>query len=161
MSVTKTLSLAQEYYVGYKLLSLIATPYEEFEAFKLGMIDDRGKTLRKSRTKEEKDAMSPIVLLAINFKQTAVFNPVFYSKLKVHPMLAMRESMGQLDQDLENEFIEAMVAGDAGGSAVDAAAGVTTGAVVNVMAADNVPADEKGIKRKKPKAVLDDNKDQE
>ena len=82
MSLSKTLSLAQEYYVGYKLLSLISKPYVEFEAYKLGLIDERGKSLRKSKTREEKDAMSPLVVLALNFKQTVCLTRCFCQRLR-------------------------------------------------------------------------------
>jgi len=151
MSLSKTLSLAQEYYVGYKLLKLISTPYVEFEAYKLGLIDERGKSLRKSKTKPEKEAMSPLVVLALNFKQTVVFNPVFLSKLKISPYFALREAMtdGNADEAEVDAFIEAMMAGDASSEPAAQAAGINTGAVVTATADDNVPSRLKGRKRRK------------
>lgn len=154
MSIKSMVSSAQEFYVSYKLLTLIGQKYIEFDAYKLGLIDERGNTLRKSKTKEEKAAMSSIIILALNFKKTAVFNPVFMTKLKTSPLLALRESIEdrcEIDDEMHDNIIEAMVAGDSGGSAVDQAAGINSGAVVNVTAVDNVPDKLKGRKRKKAK----------
>ena len=148
MSLGKTLSLAQEYYVGYKLLKLIGTPYKEFEAYRLGLIDDRGEKIRKSKTKEEKEAMTPLVVLALNFKKTVVFNPSFLARLKINPYLALRESMTDCDDAELDAIIEAMMAGDASSDATSQAAGINTGAVVTATAVDNVPSKLKGRKRR-------------
>ena len=151
MSLSKTLSLAQEYYVGYKLLKLISTPYVEFDIYKLGLIDDRGEVLRKSKTREERDAMSPLVILALNFKKTVMFNPMFLTKIKVSPYFALRESMtdGSVDDVELVSIIEAMMAGDASSEPAGQAAGINTGAVVTGTAVDNVPSRLKGRKRRK------------
>jgi len=151
MSLSKTLSLAQEYYVGYKLLKLISTPYVEFDIYKLGLIDDRGEVLRKSKTREERDAMSPLVILALNFKKTVMFNPSFLTKIKVSPYFALRESMtdGSVDDVELDAIIEAMMAGDASSEPAAQAAGINTGAVVTATADDNVPSALKGRKRRK------------
>ena len=151
MSLSKTLSLAQEYYVGYKLLKLISTPYVEFDAYRLGLITDRGDSIRKSKTKEERDAMSPLVVLALNFKKTVVFNPSFLARLKINPYLALRESMtdGSVDEVELDMIIEAMMAGDASSEPAAQAAGINTGAVVTATADDNVPSALKGRKRRK------------
>ena len=159
MSLSKTLSLAQEYYVGYKLLSLISKPYVEFEAYKLGLITDRGKTIRKSRTKEEKEAMSPLVILALNFKQTVAFNPSFLTKIKVNPYLALRESMTVCDDAEVAAIFEAMMAGDASSEPAAQAAGINTGAVVTATADDNVPSKLKGRKRRKYDVEDEEEKD--
>jgi len=161
MSLSKTLSLAQEYYVGYKLLKLISTPYVEFEAYKLGLIDARGEKIRKSRTRAEKDAMSPLTIMALNFKKTVVFNPGFLTKIKVNPYLALRESMGETGEDAEvDAFIEAMIAGDAVTDSAAQAAGITTGSVVNSVSVDNVPSRLKGRKRRKYGIDNDDLEDE-
>ena len=154
MSIKSMVSTAQEFYVSYKLLTLISQKYTEFDAYKLGLIDARGNTIRKSKNKKEKEAMSALIILALNFKKTAVFNPVFMAKLKTSPLLALRESVEdrcEIDDEINDALIEAMVAGDAGLSATDQAAGINSGAVVNVTAADNVPDKDKGKKRKKAK----------
>ena len=156
MSIKNMVSSAQEFYVSYKLLTLIGQKYTEFDAYKLGLIDERGNTIRKSKTKEEKTAMSALIILALNLKKTAVFNPVFMAKLKTSPLLALRESVEDrciFVDEMNDALIEAMVAGDAGSSAVDQAAGVNSGAAVNITAVDNVPDSEKGKKRKKAKVV--------
>jgi len=153
MSLKSNLSAAQEYYVCYKLLSLIGKKYVEFDAYKLGLIDEKGNTLRKSKTKEEREAMTPVVILALEFKKTAAYNPQFLAKIKLNPVLALRES---LEKSYEvDEILEAMYAGDAADNPTDKAAGLTSGSVVNVTSKDNVPAELKGIK-KRPRTPLED-----
>ncbi len=148
--IISALSYAQEYYVGYKLLKLIGTPYIEFDAYKLGLINERGDKIRKSKTKEEKAAMTPLVILALNLKKTVIFNPMFLNKLKVSPYLALRESVGDEGiSDDELAIIEAMIAGDASDDPAAQAAGIDTGFVVNSYADDNVPSKLKGRKRRK------------
>jgi len=140
MSFTRAISKSAEMYVCYKLLELIGRRYVEFDAYRLGLIDERGNTIRKAKTKEEKDAMSYIVVLALNFKKTAVFNPLFYSKLKINPLLAMQESI-----DLEE-----MISGDAGGDSSKEASGENSGPIVHVTSKDNVPDAKKKRKSNEP-----------
>lgn len=57
----------------YQFVKLLTTPFEEWELFKLGIIDEKGNTLKKRRdlrTAEEKDAVTPFVNLVKNIKKT-------------------------------------------------------------------------------------------
>jgi len=160
MSITKAINTTAEYYVGYKLLSLIATQYTDFPAFHLGLIDDRGNKLKKAKSKEEKDAMSSITILALNFKKTAIFNPTFYAKLKVSPMLAMREATEdhiELNDEIIYDMLmaEAMITGDVSSDSAKQAAGITSGSIV-VTAADNVKDKDKVKKRNLPGVPIQD-----
>lgn len=52
-----------------RFLTLLVTPWEKSEAFKLGLIDDRGKRQRKAETSEEKSAMTAFHKLVYNIKR--------------------------------------------------------------------------------------------
>ena len=45
-------------YLLYRIVKDLSTPFDETEAFKLGLIDEKGKRLKKAESKEEKEALS-------------------------------------------------------------------------------------------------------
>lgn len=59
-------------FVAYQFIKLLSTPWKETEAYKLGIIDEKGKILKKSRqlkTREEKAAYTMIHRLVWNVKR--------------------------------------------------------------------------------------------
>mgnify|MGYP001379483156 CR=1 FL=1 len=62
-------STAIDFFMVYQFVKRIATPWEEMDAYKVGLIDDKGKKLRKAKTPEEKKAMTPFDRLTINIKR--------------------------------------------------------------------------------------------
>jgi hypothetical protein len=58
--------------IAYRILSMMVTPFENTDAFKLGIIDKDGKTLRKAsslRNSQEKNAFSYLHRLVFNMKK--------------------------------------------------------------------------------------------
>ena len=53
----------------FRFLTLLVTPFEKTEAFKLGILDKNGKKLKKAKTSEEKDAYTPFHRLVFNVKR--------------------------------------------------------------------------------------------
>ena len=47
----------------------MATPFNETKAFKLGLIDEKGKRLKKASSKDEKNAMTYFDRLIFNLKR--------------------------------------------------------------------------------------------
>jgi len=62
-------STAIDFFMVYQFVKRIATPWEEMDAFKVGLIDANGKKLKKAQSKEEKKAMTPFDRLTINIKR--------------------------------------------------------------------------------------------
>jgi hypothetical protein len=62
-------SQAVDLYVLYQIIKRISTPFEDTDAFKLGLIDKNGKRLKKAGTKEEKDAMTYFDRFVFNIKR--------------------------------------------------------------------------------------------
>jgi len=71
--------------IAYKMLTMLITPFEETEAFKLGIIDKDGKNLIKSsklQTSEQKDSYSYLNRLVFNIKKIINRLPGGDTKLK-------------------------------------------------------------------------------
>ena len=71
--------------VAYRILSMLVTPFEETNAYKLGIIDKTGKNLKEAsslKTSEERDAYSYLHRLAFNMKKIINKLPGGESKLK-------------------------------------------------------------------------------
>lgn len=60
---------AIDMYVLYQLVKRIGTPFEETQAFKLGLLDKDGKRLKKATTPEEKKAMTYLDRFVFNIKR--------------------------------------------------------------------------------------------
>lgn len=60
---------ATDLFISYKFIRQLSKPWKEWEAYDLGLIDDKGKTLRKAETPEENNAMSSWKILVKNVKK--------------------------------------------------------------------------------------------
>ena len=71
-------------FLVYKFIRRLATPFKEWDAYDLGIIDSKGKILksRKSlKTKKEKNAFGVFDLMVLNLKKTLAKAPGGSSKL--------------------------------------------------------------------------------
>ena len=60
-------------FVAYKFIKILSTPFNQTDAYKLGIIDDKGKILKKMKnlkTGEEKKAYTIFHRLIWNLKKT-------------------------------------------------------------------------------------------
>lgn len=55
--------------IALRIIYLLVTPIEKTDAFKLGLIDQDGKTIKKATTKEEKNSTSMLHRLVWNLKR--------------------------------------------------------------------------------------------
>jgi hypothetical protein len=53
----------------YQFIKRLTTPFNKTEAYKLGLIDEKGKRLKKAETKEEESAMGYFDRLVFNIKR--------------------------------------------------------------------------------------------
>jgi len=56
-------------YISYRLIKLLSTPFEEWEACRLGIIDKEGNVLKKPGNSEEKNAYSTFERIVKNIKK--------------------------------------------------------------------------------------------
>ena len=71
--------------IAFRILYLLVTPFKDTKAFKLGIIDETGKLLRRMsdfKTTEEKDAYNMLFRLVFNLKRLLNKLPGGESKLK-------------------------------------------------------------------------------
>lgn len=62
-------SQAIDLFVLYQIIKRISTPFKDTDAFKLGLIDEKGKRLKKAESKEEKEAMTYLDRFVFNIKR--------------------------------------------------------------------------------------------
>ena len=78
------MSRAVDLFVTYRFLKLLVTPWNKQEAFKLGIIDKNGKSLKKARdlgTEEERSAFTLLHRLVFNCKRIMGKIPFVRSQL--------------------------------------------------------------------------------
>jgi len=71
--------------IAYRILTMLIKPFEDTQAYKLGIIDAKGKNLKKSstlKTTAEKDAYNYLHRLVFNMKKIINKLPGGESKLK-------------------------------------------------------------------------------
>ena len=71
--------------IAYRILSMLVTPFDKTSAYRLGIIDEEGKILRKMadlRTDEERNAYTYLHRLVFNLKRILIKLPGGDSKLK-------------------------------------------------------------------------------
>ena len=75
--------------IALRILHMLVTPFDQTEAFKLGIIDAKGKDLRKAntlKTPEEKDAYTYLDRLVFNMKR--IINRVGNGENKLKSLVA-------------------------------------------------------------------------
>lgn len=87
--------------VAYLLIKQLSTDWEDWEIYKLGLIDDKGQTIRKAKTPAEKKAMNIGVVLAKNIKKLLERIPFGKSKLAslVAALYLIKENEGVVDDE--------------------------------------------------------------
>ena len=78
------MSRAVDLFVTYRFLKLLVTPWNKQEAYKLGIIDDKGKSIKKARdlaTEEERVAYTLLHRLVFNCKRIMQKIPLVRTKL--------------------------------------------------------------------------------
>ncbi len=103
------ISNALNYVVLYKIISRMIKPIKKTKAYELGIVDEKGKILRKSKTlktKEEKDALTRLDIFVFNIKR--ILGPLGRSKLaNIAAALFLLKEQDNYDilKDNENSFV--------------------------------------------------------
>ena len=86
-----------------RFLRLLTTPWEDTNAFKLGLIDDQGKKIKKPQTTEEKSAYNLFHRLVYNIKKLINKAPGGKSKIVSYAaaLLLLKETYNLSDNSLE------------------------------------------------------------
>jgi hypothetical protein len=100
------LSRSADLYYTYRFIRLLTTPWKETDAYKLGIIDEKGKLLiRPSQftTSEQKDSYSFFNRLVFNIKRLMQVVPGGNSKLSsyIAALYLIKEELGLSDSNIE------------------------------------------------------------
>lgn len=91
-------------FVLYKILRRISTPFENWEAFKVGLIDKDGNFLvpKKDRNEKQQNAMSYFDILILNLKKVIAMAPAGKTRLVslAAAMYFLRESKQGISEDM-------------------------------------------------------------
>jgi len=103
-------STAIDAFITFRFLKLLVTPFNKTEAYKLGIIDERGKVLRKYRTLErieERQAYTILHRLVFNIKKLIEKIPGGKSRLASYAaaLFLIKEHVDQM-HDSNGELIE-------------------------------------------------------
>lgn len=98
---------AIDVFIAYKFIKQLTKPWKNWEAYKLGLIDDRGKKLRSIETNADKDAYPLWKIMVRNLKR--LLDKVPFGKSVIGSFAAslwlIKEELGVEDITvLENEF---------------------------------------------------------
>ena len=94
-------------YLVYKIITTLTKKWEDQEAYKLGIIDEKGRVLKKSKTletKKEKDSYTVLIRFVFNLKRILERIPGGKSKFGSYAaaaVLLLREEDGE-ENEKEN-----------------------------------------------------------
>jgi hypothetical protein len=96
-------------FATYRFLRILTIPWEDQEAFKLGIIDENGKRIKEKKltTSDEKDAYTMLHRMVFNFKRILSKIPLVKSKLGTYAaaLFLLKEHMKEDEYNLLVEYI--------------------------------------------------------
>jgi len=105
------LSRAADMYYTFRFLKLLVTKWEDMDAYKLGIIDEKGKNLikyKKLEKNEQKDAFTTFHRLVFNIKRLMEMLPFGRSRLANYAaaLYLLREETGMSEDAIMNALEE-------------------------------------------------------
>lgn len=105
------LSRAGDLFYAFRFLRMLTTSWEDTKAFSYGIIDDKGKVLKKAKTLKtpaEKSAYTVFHRLVFNIKRLLQKAPGGGSKLASYAaaLFLIKEQTGMTEQDIEKAMAQ-------------------------------------------------------
>ena len=96
--------------LAYNFIKRLVTPFDETDAFKLGIIDERGKKIKEPKSSEEELSYSAFNRLVFNIKKLIERVPGGKSKLASYAaaLFLIRESQDTKEHYTEVEIMQAL-----------------------------------------------------
>ena len=94
-------------YITYRIITTLTKPWKEQDAYEFGIIDDKGKVLRKARelkNSKEKDSYSILIRFIFNMKRLMEKIPGGKSKIGSYAIAALvflKEEEEEDDEELK------------------------------------------------------------
>jgi len=92
--------------IALRIIYLLVTPFEQTDAYKLGLIDDKGRNLKKASSSEEKNATSMLHRLVWNLKRVINLAPGGSTKIGSLAAAYLLVKEGLANDWSENRIIE-------------------------------------------------------
>jgi len=88
---------------AFRFLKLLVTPWEKTNAYKLGIVDEKGKKLKKPETAEEKDVYNIFHKLVYNVKRLLGKLPLGQTRLASYAaaLYLIKENTGLSEKEIE------------------------------------------------------------
>lgn len=105
--VRESLKAVADFAYAIRFLKLLVTPFEKTDAYKFGVIDDKGKVLKKGKqrvTKQEKDSYTVFHRLVFNIKKII---PLGKLGSYAAALFLIREKTGMTDEEIETALDKA------------------------------------------------------
>ena len=106
------MSRAVDLFVTYRFLKLLVTPWKKQEAYKQGIIDDKGKALKKARdltTEAERESFTLLHRLVFNCKRIMQKIPIVRTRLGTYAtalfLLKEKYNIENLPEGEINQFL--------------------------------------------------------
>jgi hypothetical protein len=98
-------------YTVYRILRKLTTPFDQWDAYKQGVIDADGNILKKRderNTEAEKDSLSPLDLMALNLKKILEKLPFGKTRLASYgaALFLIKEEKNLTEENLEERFLQ-------------------------------------------------------
>lgn len=136
MSITGASKTAIDSIYAYRFIRLMQKDFTNWEAYHLGLINDKGSVIKRPKTDAEKSAYTPFHGAVRALKKMMSTIPGVTAWASIQSSLAAigsRFSLTEAELELMEESIiplyESMVAGDSGGDPEKIASGETSGVI--------------------------------
>ena len=91
-------------YITYRIITILTKPWEEQDAYEFGIIDDKGKVLRKAKelkNSKEKNSYSILIRFIFNLKRLMEKIPGGKSKIGSYAIAALVFLKEEDDEELK------------------------------------------------------------
>lgn len=97
-------------YIVYRIIRKLTTPFEEWEAYKQGVIDAEGNVIKKSddrNTEAEKNSLTTLDVMILNLKKILMKLPFGKTRLASYgaALFLIKEEKNLTEENLEQRFL--------------------------------------------------------
>lgn len=100
------ISRTADLFYAYRFIKLLVTPWEKMDAYKLGIVDQKGKVIKKAVTNEEKSSYTVFHRLVFNIKRLIGMLPFGKTRIAswATALFLIREETGMSEEQIIEVF---------------------------------------------------------
>ena len=133
------MSKVVDLFLVYQFIKRLSTPFEETKAYELGLIDEKGKRLKKAVSREERDSMTYYDRLIFNLKRL-IAKAGIQSKFVTFAvaLFLLKEEQSSVKRDEEVTEKELMLFKEQNMSTIKSLVNLTEEAPANAVGTGNI-----------------------